>query len=156
MTLNGFWPVFACGVFGGLLGELLKWYRLREQEALPYYAKSAFYWSITCLTVLAGGGIAVLYGTKDVNALMALMLVLTAPLIIQSGLNGDFDQQADNAGGDDISERHNIAEAVRLYGMLPAGRLAFLCPGRNRKRNVASPLLFPRILGTPCLIGASC
>ena len=31
MILNGFWPVFFLGVFGGILGELLKWYQAARE-----------------------------------------------------------------------------------------------------------------------------
>lgn len=84
MVLNGFWYVFLSGVFGGFLGELLKWYRLREEPELPHYVRSPFYWCVTLLLILAGGALAVFYGTKDVNALMAANIGLSAPLIIQS------------------------------------------------------------------------
>jgi hypothetical protein len=89
MILNGCWPVFLLGVFGGFLGELLKWYRLRERQELPDYVKSPFYWCVTLFLIVAGGVLALCYGTKDVNALMAANIGLSAPLIIQS-LSGTF------------------------------------------------------------------
>ncbi len=81
---NSFLSVFLCGVFGGFLSELLKWYRIREQKELPLYAKSIVYWAITILIVLSGGILAVLYGIKNINPVLAVNIGISAPLIIQN------------------------------------------------------------------------
>lgn len=84
MVVNGFLPVFLCGIFGAFLGELFKWYRIRESKELPEYARSPAYWIVTGLIILSGGVLAILYGTEQVNAILALNIGITSPLIIQS------------------------------------------------------------------------
>ena len=84
MILNGFWEVFLAGLFGGVLGELMKWYRLRTSNNLPTYLKSFFYWLITMLIIISGGVLTILYGTFDVNAILAVNIGLSSPLIIQT------------------------------------------------------------------------
>ncbi len=84
MILNGFFQIFICGLFGGLLGELHKWYRLRTSQNLPKYTKSAFYWLVTSLIIISGGILSALYGTEEVNAILAVNIGLSAPLIIQT------------------------------------------------------------------------
>lgn len=112
MTLNGFLPVFLCGAFGGLMGELLKWYRLRELNKLPQYIRSPFYWLITLLIIFCGGILTTLYGTKDVNSILAVNIGLSAPLIIHSLSKslikqGEFKpniESLDKQNTDDLSE----------------------------------------------------
>jgi hypothetical protein len=82
MQLNGLWPVFVAGSFGAGIAELLKWYGLRESENLPEYARSVFYWAVTGAMVVVGGVLAVLYGTSDVNAILAVNIGCSAPLTI--------------------------------------------------------------------------
>jgi drug/metabolite transporter (DMT)-like permease len=82
MQLNGLWQVFLAGSFGASIAELLKWYGLRESENLPTYAKSFFYWMVTGGMVLAGGVLATLYGTSNVNAILAVNIGVSAPLTI--------------------------------------------------------------------------
>ncbi len=84
MTINGFLPVYLCGVFGAFMYELLKWYRIREKEDLPKYIKSIVYWIITILFILAGGLLATMYGIVNVNALLAVNIGISAPLIIEN------------------------------------------------------------------------
>ena len=84
MQVTGILSVFLCGVFGGFLGELLKWYNLRTSKNLPIYLKSAFYWIITILIIISGGGLTVLYGCQDVNAILAVNIGLSCPLIIRA------------------------------------------------------------------------
>jgi len=84
MIVDGIIQVFLCGLFGGLLGELIKWYRLRTSDNLPKYVKSGFYWIVTILIIVAGGILTVLYGTSNVNAILAVNIGISAPLVIQS------------------------------------------------------------------------
>lgn len=84
MEINGFWSVFGCGFFGAFFGELLKWYRIRENEELPHYAKSFVYWLITFFIMFSGGFLTVLYGIENINAILAVNIGLSAPLIIQN------------------------------------------------------------------------
>src|SRR5580658_5087263 len=84
MHLNGMWPVFLAGSFGAGMAELLKWYGLSESENLPEYVKSIFYWAVTGAMVLVGGALSVLYGTSDVNAILAVNIGCSAPLTISA------------------------------------------------------------------------
>jgi hypothetical protein len=75
---------FLYGVIGGILGELLKWYALRESANLPTYLRSVFYWVITVLMVLAGGGLALLQGVDPSNPWLGINVGITAPLILKA------------------------------------------------------------------------
>lgn len=66
-----------------MLAELLRWYKLREAAELPLYARSPFYWVLTVLMILAGGFLAVLYGTHSKNAILVVQIGLSAPLLLR-------------------------------------------------------------------------
>src|SRR5439155_19884260 len=83
MTISGLVPIFAVGCFGGLLGEFLKWYQLRESQNFPAYARSAIYWIVTLAVIAAGGAIAAFYGTEDRSAILVANIGLSASLIIR-------------------------------------------------------------------------
>jgi hypothetical protein len=85
MTLSP--TVFALGVLGGALGELLKWYQLRESPNLPEYTKKPFYWIITVLMILVGGMLALLQGLDGTKPLLALNIGISAPLILKGLAN---------------------------------------------------------------------
>jgi hypothetical protein len=74
---------FLFGVIGGALGELLKWYSLRESPNLPAYIRSPFYWIVTVLMMLAGGGLVLIQGVAPENPWLAINVGITAPLILK-------------------------------------------------------------------------
>lgn len=82
MQISGFGQVFLAGAFGGLLIEILRWWKLREAAELPAYRTSAFYWSITLAMICVGGILATLYGVENRSALMVVNLGASAPALI--------------------------------------------------------------------------
>jgi hypothetical protein len=82
MQIQGFWQVFLVGAFGGSLVELLRWYKLKESASLPDYASRRMYWVLTVLMILAGGGLAALYGLGPINAVTVANLGASAPALI--------------------------------------------------------------------------
>lgn len=83
MQVSGWMQVFATGAFGGLLLEILRWWKLRESSRLPKYCKSPFYWSVTLAMILGGGVLAVLYGIDESrNALMVMNVGASAPALV--------------------------------------------------------------------------
>lgn len=83
MTLDSTWAVFGAGLMGGVCTELLHWWNLRQQEVLPAYAMRPFYWIITGLLILAGGGVAVLYFGSHADGMIVLHVGAGTPLILQ-------------------------------------------------------------------------
>ena len=82
MQIQGFWQVFLAGAFGGFLVELLRWHKLRESPSLPDFASRWIYWVLTVLMILAGGGLAVLYGLGPINAITVANIGASAPALI--------------------------------------------------------------------------
>jgi hypothetical protein len=82
----GDFPGFLFGLFGGVLAELLGLFELRRhaRKDLPKWLKSPFYWIITILMVLAGGGLVVAYIESDIamKPILAINVGASAPLII--------------------------------------------------------------------------
>lgn len=81
---------FMFGVAGGVLPEVYALYNLRHSwfSEKPSWVKSPFYWMITLVMIVLGGGTAALYayvGMK-LNALMAIHLGLATPVLIQTAL----------------------------------------------------------------------
>jgi hypothetical protein len=82
LEISGFWFVFAAGIFGGFVAEAVRWYKVRESENYPTYLKSPLYWVATLIMIIVGGFLASIYGVNQVNALLAINIGASAPLII--------------------------------------------------------------------------
>jgi hypothetical protein len=84
--LNGFW----LGVVGGAVPELYALYNLRHtfHETKPAWITSKFYWFITAVMVLLGGGTVCLYIALGVNVnhFVAIHLGMSTPLLISTAL----------------------------------------------------------------------
>ncbi len=83
MVLEGALGVFGVGCAGGALAEALHWWNLREKLELPHYVKSLFYWVMTLVMIATGGFVAWLYFGDHAEALVAVHVGLSAPLILQ-------------------------------------------------------------------------
>lgn len=75
--------VFGVGFAGGFLLELLHWYALRKERRMPAYAKNPIYWIVTALMAVSGGGLAVIYFGDRAEAILALHVGISTPLILQ-------------------------------------------------------------------------
>ena len=77
---------FLYGVLGGFFAELLGHYRLRHQtkDQFPEWIRSPYYWIVTILMVLAGGGLVFIYLASGVpmKPIIAVNIGASAPLII--------------------------------------------------------------------------
>jgi hypothetical protein len=82
LEVSGFWYVFGAGTFGGFIAEAVRWYKIRESKNYPSYIKSPLYWLSTLVMIFIGGFLASLYGIDQVNALLAVNIGASAPLII--------------------------------------------------------------------------
>ena len=78
--------LFWLGALGGFFTELLGHYKMREMapDAFPKYLKSPYYWVVTVLMVLSGGGLAAIYAASkiDLTAIVAVNIGASAPLIL--------------------------------------------------------------------------
>ena len=77
---------FSYGMLGGFFAVLLGLFQLRKQapDVLPQFLKSWFYWTITLLMILAGGGLVVIYLKSDIplKPILAVNIGASAPLLI--------------------------------------------------------------------------
>lgn len=80
--------VFLFGLLGGVIPEIYALYHLRHtwDSKKPNWVTSPFYWIITCIMVLLGGGTAALYAKIGINLneLMSIHLGIATPVLIQS------------------------------------------------------------------------
>jgi hypothetical protein len=77
---------FLFGVVGGLFGEVLSLFNLRHQPVglLPVWLKSPWYWAMTILMILSGGGLVVIYMKSSISVapILAVNIGASAPLIL--------------------------------------------------------------------------
>lgn len=77
---------FVYGVLGGMLSELLGWFKLRHQASneFPLWLRSPSYWILTVLMIAAGGILVVIYmkSNIDLKPIVAVNLGASAPLMI--------------------------------------------------------------------------
>jgi hypothetical protein len=80
------WEGFVWGFVGGVFGELLGWFKLRQNPTIPDYWKSAFYWFLTAAMFVSGGLLVVAYLRSHiaVQPILAINIGASAPLLIQS------------------------------------------------------------------------
>lgn len=82
-TLEG----FGWGLLGGMLPEFYALYKLREDfhSNKPGWINSGFYWIITFVMVILGGGAVALYLHSGVNVspLLAIHIGIATPTLIQ-------------------------------------------------------------------------
>lgn len=125
MILSSPYLIFLFGFFGAVLGEILKWYRIRTRKRLPRYAKSSLYWITTALLSMSGGLLAVLYSNGNMNAIVAVNIGISAPLIIES-LSRTFVNQT--KAQDYTNNRHSSSDIMEyLDESVTRKVLLFLC-----------------------------
>jgi hypothetical protein len=83
MVIEGATEVTGVGLAGGVLAEILHWWNLRLDKQLPDYAKSPKYWIITLAMILAGAFITWIYFGNRAEAIVALHVGISTPLILQ-------------------------------------------------------------------------
>lgn len=82
MEISGASAIFLFGCAGGALLELLRWWKLRESPEWPIYARKVAYWLVTFAMIVAGGLVAIAYGTGQTTAILAMNLGASTPAII--------------------------------------------------------------------------
>ena len=83
MVIESATGVAGVGLAGGVLAEILHWWNLREDKQLPEYANSPKYWIITVAMILAGAFITWIYFGQRAEAIVALHVGISTPLILQ-------------------------------------------------------------------------
>jgi len=84
MMVSGVAAILLVGCLGGILAEVARWYELRTSPNLPAYAHSWFYWIATICMIVAGGLLALAYGTEPKSAILVANIGLSAPVIIKA------------------------------------------------------------------------
>lgn len=74
------------GLIGGIAPEFIAFYKLRKKPTiqLPAHYHRVFFWTITFLMIVAGGGLVYLYTVSGavLTQMLAVNIGATAPLII--------------------------------------------------------------------------
>lgn len=88
MFLTARWQIFIAGIAGGLLGEFLTLYEESRNDpaARKKRDRDGFYWIMSVLMALAGGGVALLYNFKEVNVFAVLNIGASAPVFLKTGI----------------------------------------------------------------------
>jgi hypothetical protein len=81
MNLNGFLQVFAGGMSGVVVVELLQFASWRNTGKLGQNYRSPEYWGMTAVLVIVSGFITVVYGTEQVPMMKAMQLGVGAPAL---------------------------------------------------------------------------
>jgi hypothetical protein len=80
------WDGFLLGVVGGVFGELVNLFKLRQQPVnlLPVWIRSLWYWTVTVMMILSDGGLVAIYlGSRiPVAPILAVNIGASAPLIL--------------------------------------------------------------------------
>jgi hypothetical protein len=118
MEISGATQIFLFGCAGGAALELLRWWKLRESLDFPVYVRKVTYWCLTIAMIVAGGLIAIAYGTAATNAILAMNLGAATPAII-----GALATQPKTTGEADARNFDGAAPArSRLRDFLAFGR----------------------------------
>lgn len=81
MQLNGFWQVFAGGMLGVIVIELLQVASWRKTGKWVQNYRDPAYWITTGCLLIASGFLAAVNGTEQVTLLKALQLGVNAPAL---------------------------------------------------------------------------
>lgn len=120
--------VFALGVLGGVLVELVRWWKLREATEYPLYVRKFGYWAITLLMIAAGGITATLYGLDTSNAAALVNIGASTPAILGALASKPARSAAPEPGPSGLDERsfrgagQGVAHAELLRRFLAFGR----------------------------------
>ena len=80
------WDGFWLGVLGGIFGELVDLFKLRQvpMNTLPEWLRSLWYWTLTGLMILSGGGLVAIYLKSNIQVapILAVNIGASAPLIL--------------------------------------------------------------------------
>ena len=99
MQLNSSIEVFLIGTLGGVLLELLHWYKLRHDEHWPDYIRSPGYWILSLAMALVGGSVAWIYFGTRADAILVLHTGLSTPLILEKAASTVALQPGVKGGG---------------------------------------------------------
>jgi hypothetical protein len=81
MVLGDSLSVFLVGLFGGVSGEVLRWYGLRTTDKLPKYASSRVYWVASVMMALISGALPLFYGLN--SAIAVFHVGISTPIILK-------------------------------------------------------------------------
>jgi hypothetical protein len=89
MILKTWWAIFLVATAGGFLGEFLTLYEESRNDPSAEIRRkhNRFYWVMSVLMALAGGGVALGYGYREMHIFGALYLGASAPVFLKSGIS---------------------------------------------------------------------